>query len=290
MGESIKNRISIKNLKFEFSKNKLNRRKTRIIVDELDFKPGSYSMITGNNGSGKSSLINMIIFQKVFKKNFFNQLIFWDSYIKHKEGDVTFYNDQLKDGYSLYKLAGYSENQEVVDQFVSHYKGSRNELEEIKYNSGGKKGSDLHSDLELKNLNSQNELEERLKKIYKHFDYEGISKLRLNQMSEGQLSLTFLINRLLANKFLYIFDEPLNGLDKGKAKDFNDYLKKITEEEGKSVLVISHCFNNLEPNPDNVYSINPINIENLNIESYKLERVDNYHLDINCACVKKVTK
>ena len=81
MGESIKNRISIKNLKFEFSKNKLNSRKTQIIVDELDFKPGSYSMITGNNGSGKSSLINVIIFKKVFRKNFFNQLVFWDSYI-----------------------------------------------------------------------------------------------------------------------------------------------------------------------------------------------------------------
>ena len=286
MGETIEKKISIENLTFEFSKKGLNKKRARIIIEKLEFKPGSYSMITGNNGTGKSSLINVMIFNDVFEKTFWNRLIFGNSYIKPKTGDVIYFSEEHKEGFGLYQTADFEKCTNVVRQFVSYYLGSRKELDEIQ--SVRQKGKELH--LEGKTFIDKERLLNRISTIYKHFDYEAISHLSLNQMSEGQLSLTFLINKLIDEKFLYIFDEPLNGLDKTKASLFNQYLNDIVNKEKKSVLIISHCFNNLEPHLDKVYSINATNEISSNTEVFKLEQVKDYHSDVKCFCINKKKK
>jgi ABC-2 type transport system ATP-binding protein len=51
---------------------------------------------------------------------------------------------------------------------------------------------------------------------------------------------------LLARPSLLILDEPTNGLDPAGIRELRDYLRKLTQEEGISVVVSSHLLSEME--------------------------------------------
>jgi ABC-2 type transport system ATP-binding protein len=51
---------------------------------------------------------------------------------------------------------------------------------------------------------------------------------------------------LLARPSLLILDEPTNGLDPAGIRELRDYLRKLTKEEGISVVVSSHLLSEME--------------------------------------------
>lgn len=61
----------------------------------------------------------------------------------------------------------------------------------------------------------------------------------LQQLSKGMLQKVFLLQATLHQPDLYIFDEPLSGLDDTYQTFFLDKIKKI-KEEGKTILITTH--------------------------------------------------
>ncbi|MCI5939142.1 MAG: ABC transporter ATP-binding protein [Bacilli bacterium] len=72
---------------------------------------------------------------------------------------------------------------------------------------------------------------------YKRFELNG--DIRLNIMSKGMLQKAMIIQSLIHNATLFIFDEPLNGLDKISQNVFFQILNKL-KLTNKSVIVTTH--------------------------------------------------
>jgi ABC-type Mn2+/Zn2+ transport system ATPase subunit len=255
--------------------------KKRIVFDSinLELKPNSYSLIKGNNGSGKSSLISVILYERVFERNWINTLINNDSYINNIKGSVLFFNnDNINENvFDLYAKStkNNEKTRNLIEKNISAFRGSRREKELLVSNDFTMTG---HQFLKQDGNNKSN----LVKKLYDHFDYNDIKDLSLSKMSDGQLNLTFLLKTFLKDTFLYIFDEPLNALDDDRARKFNEYLVEITKNHNKAVLVVSHCFNHLTPDPDNVYLLN----SKKSNEVFGLEKIPNYKKSIKCSCIE----
>lgn len=65
----------------------------------------------------------------------------------------------------------------------------------------------------------------------------------IKQLSLGTLKKISLIKTLIEDVDLYIFDEPLNGIDQESINSLNQELKKL-KEEGKIIIIVTH---NIEP-------------------------------------------
>ena len=88
-----------------------------------------------------------------------------------------------------------------------------------------------------------NKIEEKMKEY--HLENKMIASL-----SKGMLQKLGILQIILSNADLYIFDEPLNGLDKVSTQKFKSDIKKLIENE-KTVIISTHSrmlFRDLTPN------------------------------------------
>ena len=88
-----------------------------------------------------------------------------------------------------------------------------------------------------------NKIEEKMKEY--HLENKMIASL-----SKGMLQKLGILQIILSTADLYIFDEPLNGLDKVSTQKFKSDIKKLIENE-KTVIISTHSrmlFRDLTPN------------------------------------------
>lgn len=72
-------------------------------------------------------------------------------------------------------------------------------------------------------------------------------KKKLNSLSKGMRQKVLIIQALIKDASIYIFDEPLNGLDKQMQLIFLEDLTKL-KKRGKTLIIVSHqidCFKDL---------------------------------------------
>src|SRR5690554_7241341 len=78
-------------------------------------------------------------------------------------------------------------------------------------------------------------------------DWELDCSLKLSELSKGMRQKVLIIQAFLKAGDVYIFDEPLNGLDK-KMQELLSKKIKVLKNEGKTIIIISHqidIFNSL---------------------------------------------
>ncbi|QHW33991.1 ABC transporter ATP-binding protein [Paenibacillus rhizovicinus] len=93
--------------------------------------------------------------------------------------------------------------------------------------------------------------------------HEGVTKARINEVVEllglqnrihekvkryslGMRQRLGVAQAILHRPSLLILDEPTNGLDPAGIRELRDYLRKLTKEEGISVIVSSHLLSEME--------------------------------------------
>lgn len=94
----------------------------------------------------------------------------------------------------------------------------------------------------LANSINETKIEEKMK------EYNLENKM-INSLSKGMLQKLGILQTILSNADLYIFDEPLNGLDKLSIQKFKSDIKKLIENE-KTVIISTHSrmsFRNFTP-------------------------------------------
>lgn len=95
----------------------------------------------------------------------------------------------------------------------------------------------VHTFLEtIQNLN--NNYDHNWKYYSKSFNLSSFEKDKLNQISKGTLQKINIIQALLSNGEILIFDEPFNGLDKKTESNFISLLKKLSKT--KTIILTSH--------------------------------------------------
>lgn len=78
---------------------------------------------------------------------------------------------------------------------------------------------------------------EAINKLLKWWDLDG--KKKIGSLSKGMKQKVLIIQAIIKEVDLYIFDEPLNGLDVLSQNDFLNALKHL-KELGKTIIVCTH--------------------------------------------------
>jgi ABC-2 type transport system ATP-binding protein len=181
----------------------------RKIVDNLSFDipAGEVFGFLGPNGAGKTTTIRMIVGLISMSKG--EVLIKGVSVREHFELAMT-HVGAIVENPEMYKfLTGY---QNLV-HFARRHKGiTKERINEV-----------------VKLLGLQNRIHEKVKRY-----------------SLGMRQRLGVAQAILHRPSLLILDEPTNGLDPAGIRELRDYLRKLTREEGISVIVSSHLLSEME--------------------------------------------
>ena len=173
-----------------------------VVISELDLSisEGDFLCVVGPNGSGKTTFINGIL-----------------GLLKPKSGKV------ILNGFSE-KQIGYIPQENLIDDsfpasvFEIVLSGSLNEGYNI-YNS---------------------EIRKRAESILRTV---GILKLKdksFGEISGGERQKVLIARALMASKKLLILDEPSNNLDQKSKKWLYEFLEKLNQSDGMTIIMVTH--------------------------------------------------
>lgn len=86
-------------------------------------------------------------------------------------------------------------------------------------------------------------LVELINELLNRWEIDG--GLKLNELSKGMRQKVLLMQAFIMDGSIYIFDEPLNGLDKEMQEVLIDEINKL-KRRNKTIIIISHQLNEFE--------------------------------------------
>ncbi|AIQ46979.1 bacitracin ABC transporter ATP-binding protein [Paenibacillus sp. FSL R7-0273] len=183
--------------------------KGKAIVNQLSFEIGRGEIVglLGPNGAGKTTTIRMMT-----------------GLIKMTEGDVLVHGHSIRNDFkqAIAHIGAIIENPE----FYAHMTGLDNLLQYVRM-SDGISESRINEVVELVGLQ------------------EAMNK-KVKAYSLGMRQRLGIAQALLHSPKLLILDEPTNGLDPAGIREMRDYMRKIAEVEGISILISSHMLGEIE--------------------------------------------
>ncbi|MFC5406691.1 ABC transporter ATP-binding protein [Cohnella soli] len=181
----------------------------RNIVDNLSFDipAGEVFGFLGPNGAGKTTTIRMIV-----------------GLISMTKGEATIKGVSVRENFELAMthVGAIVENPEMY-KFLTGY---QNLVHFARRHSGVTKA---RIDEVVSLLGLQNRIHEKVKRY-----------------SLGMRQRLGVAQAILHRPSLLILDEPTNGLDPAGIRELRDYLRKLTKDEGISVIVSSHLLSEME--------------------------------------------
>lgn len=183
--------VSLKNV------SKIYKRNVVLNRFNLNIESNKFYLLTGQNGSGKSTCLKLISKQI----NYNNKS---DSYINNSFKDIVY----MPEKFTLPKLMN------VLD-FLS-----------------------LFLSVSKKN-----------KKLNSYLLKYNISNMKISKLSKGTMQKVLIIGTVLSNADLYLFDEPLDGLDDNSKILFTEDLIDL-KRNNKTIVISTHfkeIYNKLDP-------------------------------------------
>ena len=108
----------------------------------------------------------------------------------------------------------------------------------------------------LKTRNKELDYTEKLNTLYEEFQLDRYKKM--NELSTGMKQKVILIQCLANEADVYLFDEPLNGLDSSSKKSFFHQLMKLYRKH-KIIIITTHRLDNYPFKKRNVFNLGGIN-------------------------------
>lgn len=176
----------------------------------FDLKYGEYTSIIGRSGSGKSTLLYIL-----------------------STMDTNYSGDLLIDGVSTHgkteKELAAIRNEKIGFVFQFHY--LLNEFTALKnvMLPGFKLGK-----------KSEQELEHKAYELLKSLGIEKLATKMANKLSGGEKQRVAIARALINDPLLIMCDEPTGNLDSKNAAIVFDIFKELTEEQNKTLLVVTH--------------------------------------------------
>lgn len=72
------------------------------------------------------------------------------------------------------------------------------------------------------------------------FDAEKLLHKKISDLSGGELQKTLIARALVSNPEILILDEPFNNLDHETEVDLIELLRKLHDEQGKTIIFVTH--------------------------------------------------
>ncbi|NIK76374.1 ABC-2 type transport system ATP-binding protein [Paenibacillus castaneae] len=179
------------------------------IVDQLSFDvyPGEIVGLLGPNGAGKTTTIRMIV-----------------GLMDMSEGDVFIQGKSIRSDFTkaIRNIGAIIENPEFYPYMTGY------------------------DNLKQYQRMSEGVTEERLKTVTELVGLQDAMNKKVRAYSLGMRQRLGIAQALLHNPSLLILDEPTNGLDPAGIREMREYLKRIANEAGISILVSSHLLAEME--------------------------------------------
>lgn len=196
--------IEVKEISFEYEG-------TFIVKNlNLEFQKGLIYCISGENGSGKSTIINLILGLHIFE---YTGEILYNGY---NINDIDLVHTRLNN-------IGFTEQEPVLfeDSILNNIiMGKQDEL----------------SSSRIEQLITYFNMDECIKR-----QPDGLNTIindQSNNLSGGEKQKLSIIRQLLKNPDIMIFDEPSSALDISSTISFMDYMTKI--KNNKIIIIVSH--------------------------------------------------
>lgn len=100
------------------------------------------------------------------------------------------------------------------------------------------------------------EVEARIPTLLEQVGLKGRGKDKAGTYSLGMRQRLGLASALLGDPELLILDEPTNGLDPAGMQDMRVFIRRLADEEGKTVFISSHLLHEVEQVCDRVLILN----------------------------------
>ena len=145
----------------------------------------------------------------------------------------------------------------------------------------------LHYFRRLKGIEDKAEVDRVLKLVGLDNDAANVPAKKYSLGMKQRLGIA---NAMLGNPDIMIFDEPTNGLDPQGIHDIRTMLKRLNEEEGKTIIVSSHILSELENTADRFGIIHEgVVMKELSQEDFKTQK-DITSINSSDSDVDKATK
>ena len=108
-------------------------------------------------------------------------------------------------------------------------------------------------------INDEKNLQNVIDNYLLYFKIDKYKYQSVNTLSKGTKQKTLIIKTILSNADVYLFDEPLTGLDKKSREIFMQIIKTM-QEQGKLIIIASHYYDD--------YKYDNKKVINLNEETY----------------------
>lgn len=188
-------------------------RKKKILSDvNCEIRGNSFVAIIGGSGAGKTTLMNVINgFDRKFKGNVYCGGI-----------DLTENFQHLKN------IIGYVPQEDIIYENLT--------LRKMLYYTAR---------LKMPDDTGTNEIDRRIDLVLKMIDLQQHQNTYIKKLSGGQKKRASIAVELLADPKLFFLDEPTSGLDPGTEKNLMLSLQKLTREQDKTVIMVTHTTQNL---------------------------------------------
>ncbi|RDY71842.1 metal ABC transporter ATP-binding protein [Halobacillus trueperi] len=191
----------------------------------LDIQSGQFLGLVGPNGSGKSTLIKLML-----------------GLVKPDQGSIHLFGQTLKH---------YQDWQEIG--FVSQKANSFNSgfpatvIEVVKTGLVSRIGA-------FKFFNKKHK--EKALEALRVVEMEEYAYSNIGELSGGQQQRVFIARALVSDPSLLILDEPTVGVDAKHVTEFYDLLGKLNQEQGITLLMVTHDIGTITDHATHVICMN----------------------------------
>lgn len=216
-------KLVVKNLVKEFTlsrKQMMNAKTTNrklVAVNDLSFEltPGVIYGLLGPNGAGKTTTLRMIA-----------------SLIKPKSGYIYYDDKEINENISEYRSKiGFLTSELKLDEFFTP---------DDTFNYMGK----------LYGM-SDGEIASKKEELFASFGVDKFKNVKIKELSTGMKQKVSLAISLCHSPEIIIFDEPTNGLDVMAAREVENFLAKM-KDDNHIILISTHIFSLVEKLCDHV--------------------------------------
>lgn len=191
----------------------------------FDINYGDFLAVIGPNGSGKTTLIKIML-----------------GLLKPLQGVVRIQDNQVADYPDWHKIGYIPQKATNFDPFfpVSVKEVVAMGLLSIKHNHKPKK----------------QEEELPIDRALNYVGLENLKNWQIGKLSPGQQQRVFIARAIVNHPHILILDEPTTGVDAETQENFYELLDKLNDEEGITIVLVTHEIGIINRHVDQVACLN----------------------------------
>lgn len=186
----------------------------KTILDKVDLSIGAneFVAIIGGSGAGKTTLMTAM-----------------SGFDTDITGDVFCNGINLRENFQTLKnIIGFVPQQDIIYENIT--------LKKMLYYT---------AKLKMPEDTSKEEIDARIKDVLAMVELLDHQDTYIRRLSGGQKKRASIAVELLANPGLFFLDEPTSGLDPGTEQHLMHTLSKLSKEQEKTIIMVTHTTNNL---------------------------------------------